>query len=97
MGRKVKLTITHSNCRSGFHKVGDEFIIDEDNTICPPICVELWHRAYPYVWALLNGATDDNAEGGRSASTNIICPDQGRVHMFIELMENVDEVESNES
>ena len=88
MGRKVKLTITHSNCRSGFHKLGDEYIIDEDNTICPPICVELWHRAYPYVWALINGATDDNADGSRSASTNIICPDQGRVHMLIERIDD---------
>ena len=36
---KVKLTITESRCRSGFHKKGQEFIIDE--TICPPICMEL--------------------------------------------------------
>ena len=44
---KVKLTITESRCRSGFHKKGQEFIIDE--TICPSICMELWHYAYPYV------------------------------------------------
>ena len=97
MGRKVKLTITHSNCRSGFHKVGDEFIIDEDNTICPPICMELWNYAYPYIWNLLNGGCFDSAEGIKKTSNRVICPDQGRVHMFIELMENVDEVESNES
>ncbi len=41
MGRKVKLTITESKCRSGFHRKGDEFIIDEDRTICPPMCVEI--------------------------------------------------------
>ena len=50
MGRKIKLTITESRCRSGFHKKGDEFIIDEDRTICPPICVELWNYAYPYIY-----------------------------------------------
>lgn len=83
---KVKLTIVESRCRSGFHEKGQEFIIDE--TVCPPICMELWHYAYPYVWALLNGATDDNADGGRSTSTNIICPDQGRVHMFIERIDD---------
>ena len=62
MGRKVKLTITESRCRSGFHRKDDEFIIDEDRTICPPICVELWHYAYPYIWALLNGAEDDRPD-----------------------------------
>ena len=88
MGRKVKLTITHSNCRSGFHKVGDEFIIDEDNTICPPICMELWNYAYPYIWNLLNGGTTDNATGGKSTCNKCVCPDQGRVHMTIELIDD---------
>ena len=83
---KVKLTITESRCRSEFHKKGQEFIIDEDNTICPPICMELWHYAYPYVWALLNGA---NLDDGllKSKSMNIICPDEGRVHMHIEIID----------
>ena len=88
MGRKVKLTITESVCRSGFHRKGQEFIIDEDKTICPPICMELWHYAYPYVWALLNGATSDNAEGGKSKSNNVICPDEGRVKLHIEVIED---------
>ena len=87
MGRKVKLTITESRCRSGFHKKGDEFIIDEDKTICPPICLELWHYAYPYVWALLNGAEDDRPDGSRGKETNVICPDEGRVHLHIEVIE----------
>ena len=41
MGRKVKLTIIESRRRSGFHRKGEEYIIDD--TICPPICMELWH------------------------------------------------------
>ena len=85
MKRKVKITITESRCRSGFHRKGEEYIIDD--TICPPICMELWHYAYPYVWALLNGAEDDAPDGGRVAYTNVICPDEGRVHMLIEAID----------
>jgi len=91
MSKKVKITITHSNCCSGFHKEGDEYIIDD--TICPPICMELWHRAFPYVWALANGAEDDTPDDGRGTYTDVICPDQGRVHMHIEAL---DEEESEE-
>ena len=58
---KVKLTITESRCRAGYHRKGQEFIIDE--TMCPPICMELWSYAYPYVWALINGATLDDGDG----------------------------------
>lgn len=39
---KIKLTITESDCRSGYHKAGDEFIVDD---LCPPVCRELWHNA----------------------------------------------------
>lgn len=35
---KVKLTITESNCRSGYFKSGDEFIVED---LCPPLCPEL--------------------------------------------------------
>ena len=49
--------------------------------------MELWHYAYPYVWALLNGAEDDAPDGGRVAYTNVICPDEGRVHMLIEAID----------
>ena len=87
MGRKVKLTITESNCRSGFHKKGDEFIIDEDKTICPPMCVELWHYAYPYVWALINGAESDSSTGIKTRSNTVICPDEGRVRLLIEVID----------
>ena len=84
MGRKVKLTITESRCRSGFHKKGQEFIIDE--TICPSICMELWHYAYPYVWTLLNGGELDDGDT-KSKSFDIICPDEGRVHLHGEVIE----------
>ena len=86
MGRKVKLTITESRCRAGFHKKGQEFIIDEDKTVCPPMCMELWSYAYPYIWALLNGATMDNGDT-KSKSNNVICPDESRVHLHIEVIE----------
>ena len=88
MGRKVILTITESKCRSGFHRKGDEFIIDEDRTICPPICMELWNYAYPYIWALLNGGESDSAVGTKKKSNDVICPDEGRVHLHIEVMED---------
>ncbi len=81
---KVKLTITESRCRSGFHKKGQEFIIDE--TICPPICMELWHYVYPYVWTLLNGGTLDKGDI-KSKSFDVICPDEGRVHIHGEVIE----------
>ena len=49
---KVKMTITESNCRSGYFKAGDEFIVED---LCPPLCHELWNVIYPYVFALQNG------------------------------------------
>jgi len=88
MGRKVKITVTESRCRSGFHRKGDEFIIDEDRTICPPMCVELWHYAYPYVWNLLNGGVDDTPEGRKATYTDVVCPDQQRVKLHIEVIED---------
>ena len=85
MGRKVKLTIIDSKCKSGFHKKGDEFIIDE--TICPPICMELWHYSYPYIWALLNGGELDSSDGTKKKSDTVICPDEGRVTLRIEVID----------
>ncbi|MDR2899575.1 MAG: hypothetical protein LBU94_04605 [Clostridiales bacterium] len=34
----VKLTVTEGNCRCGYLKSGDEFIVGD---LCPPICHEL--------------------------------------------------------
>ena len=86
MHRKIKLTIKSSSCRNGFHKVGEEYIIDENCTVCPPICMELWHYAYPYVWTLLNGGELDDGDT-KSKSCDIICPDEGRVHLHGEVIE----------
>lgn len=86
MSRKIKLAIKNSSCRSGFHVVGDEYIINEDCTVCPPICMELWHYAYPYVWTLLNGGILDDGDI-KSKSFDIICPDEGRVLLHGEVIE----------
>ena len=53
---KVKLTIVESKCRSGYHKEGDTFVVDD---LCPPLCHELWNTIYPLVYALRNGAELD--------------------------------------
>lgn len=87
MGRKVKITVKESTCRSGFHKKGQEFIIDEDRTICPEMCMELWHYAYPYVWCLLNGGMEDNKDNGKTPSACVACPDGERVKLHIEAIE----------
>ena len=50
---KIKLTVTESRCRSGYHQAGDTFIVED---LCPPLCHELWNRVYPYLFALQNGA-----------------------------------------
>ena len=80
---KVKLTITESRCRSGYFKEGDTFIVED---LCPPLCHELWNIAYPYVFALLNGAQLDCGEG-KARSFTVRCPDGGRVCIRGELIE----------
>lgn len=72
---KVLLTITESKCRGGYHKTGDEFIVED---ICPPICHELWHSIYPFVYALQNGADLDYGKD-RVGIFEAKCPDGGRV------------------
>ena len=54
---KVRLTITGSNCRSGYFHEGQEFIVED---LCPPLCHELWNNIYPSVYALLNGGCLDH-------------------------------------
>ena len=56
---KIRLTVTESRCRSGYHKAGDTFIVED---LCPPLCHELWNCAYPYVFALQNGAALEHGE-----------------------------------
>jgi uncharacterized repeat protein (TIGR04076 family) len=73
--KKVILTVVEGSCRSGYHKTGDTFVFSD---ICPPVCAELWHNAYPYVFALQNGAELDDGSG-RSKEFTVKCPDGGRV------------------
>ncbi len=80
---KVKLTVTASCCRSGYHKQGDVFVVED---LCPPICRELWHRAYPYVFALQNGAQLDYGTE-KTKCFDVSCPDGGRVTIHGELVE----------
>ena len=72
---KVRLTITESNCRSGYFKTGEEFIVED---LCPPLCHELWNVIYPYVFALQNGA-DLDCGCNRDFQFDAKCPDGGRV------------------
>ena len=72
---KVLLTVTHSNCRCGYCKKGDQYIVED---LCPPICHELWNNIYPSVYALLNGADLDYGIE-RSKQFDAKCPDEGRV------------------
>ena len=46
----------------------------------------IWHYAYPYVWTLLNGGILDDGDI-KSKSFDIICPDEGRVHLHGEVIE----------
>ena len=73
--RVVKLTVVESRCRCETCHAGDEFIVRD---VCPPLCHELWHAMYPFVYALLNGAELDYGEG-RAKMFDIKCPDGGRV------------------
>lgn len=80
---KVKLTITESNCRGGYFKAGEEFVVED---ICPPLCHELWNIAYPYVFALQNGAALD-CGSSRAKQFDVKCPDSGRVCLHGEIIE----------
>jgi len=80
---KVRLTVVESRCRSGYLKAGDEFVVED---ICPPVCHELWNRAYPYVFALQNGAELD-CGAARAKRFSVRCPDEGRVLLKGEVIE----------
>lgn len=81
---KVKLTITESTCRGGYCKKGDEYIVED---LCPPLCHEFWNGIYPFVYALLNGATLDYGIS-RSKQFDAKCPDDGRVCIHGEYIED---------
>lgn len=80
---KVKLTITKSECRGGYCRAGDEWIVED---LCPPVCHELWHEIYPQVYALLNGASLDYGDA-RTTCFDARCPDGGRVCVHGEIAE----------
>lgn len=80
--KQVKLTVTESNCRCGYFKAGDTFLVGD---LCPPLCHELWNRAYPYVFALQNGADLDYGEV-RAKCFDTACPDGGRVKLHGEVV-----------
>ncbi|MBR5390034.1 MAG: TIGR04076 family protein [Clostridia bacterium] len=80
---KVLLTVLVSRCRCGYLRQGDAFTVED---ICPPLCQELWNAAYPYVFALRNGALLDC--GAEKAARFIVkCPDEGRVVLRGEAVE----------
>ncbi|WDV45901.1 TIGR04076 family protein [Clostridiaceae bacterium M8S5] len=72
---KVKLEVLESKCRSGYHKKGDTFIVED---LCPPICHELWQCIYPNVYTLLNGGNLDFGSK-KCKMFRFRCPDNGRV------------------
>lgn len=74
---KVRIIITESKCRCGYHKAGDIFIVED---LCPPICHELWNCAYPMIYTLQNGGILDYGSEKASAF-DLQCPDGGRVKM----------------
>lgn len=80
---KVRLTITESRCRGGYHKKGDVFLVED---LCPPLCHELWNTIYPLVYALQNGAALDCGDT-RQKSFDAKCPDGGRVHIHGEAID----------
>lgn len=71
----IKLTVTKGDCRCGYHREGDTFLVGD---LCPPLCHELWNVAYPYIFALMNGADLDCGEH-RLLCFDAACPDGARV------------------
>jgi len=82
---KVKITVLESKCRSGYHKEGDVFIVED---ICPPLCHELWQCIYPSVYTLLNNGELDYGNFKEKKFT-FRCPDNGRVLIMGEIIESL--------
>ena len=80
---KIRLTISESSCRCGYFTKGQEFIVED---LCPPLCHELWNSIYPSVYTLLNGGSLDHGEV-RAKMFDAQCPDEGRVIIHGEVME----------
>lgn len=90
---RVKITVVSSRCRSGYCRAGDEYIVGD---LCPPICHELWNVMYPMVYALLNGATLDHGSE-RARCFDARCPDEGRVTVHAEVMEEHEQKTAEDS
>ena len=84
---KVKLVITDSKCRSGYFKKGQELVVED---LCPPLCHELRNSVYPSVYTLLNGGSLDYGEG-KAKMFDAKCPDEGRVTIHGEVIDEVGE------
>lgn len=81
--KTVRLTVLESACRSGYHRKGDCFWVDD---LCPPLCHELWHAAYPMIYTLQNGGSLD-LDNKRGTSFTVSCPDGGRVTLYGEAID----------
>ena len=81
---KVRLTVTASRCRCGYHRAGDTFLVGD---LCPPLCHELWNNIYPQVYVLQNGGLLDHGTE-RAACFDAACPDSGRVQIHGEAVED---------
>lgn len=80
---KVRITVISSNCRCGYCKAGDEYVVED---LCPPVCHELWNAIYPMVYALLNGASLD-CGNERVKCFDAKCPDEDRVTVHAEVID----------
>ncbi len=85
-GRTVRLRIESSRCRAGLHTAGEEYLVTDR---CPPLCHELWQVIYPSVYVLQNGGDLDYGET-RAKRFAIRCPDQQRVLVVGEVVEDLD-------
>lgn len=81
---KVKIWVKESKCRGGYLKAGDEFVVED---LCPPVCHELWNCMYPFIYTLQNGGTLDYGNI-KAAMFDITCPDEGRVAIHAERIED---------
>lgn len=79
----VKLTILESQCPTGLHKAGQEFVVRDT---CPPVCHELWQCIYPQVYALYNGVKLDPDK--RPNWFSLSCPKDGRVVVMGKLFDD---------
>ena len=63
---KVKRTIVESCCRGGYHRAGQEFLVED---LCPPLCHERWNSICPGSTPCAAALPWTAARPGQSAST----------------------------